>query len=42
MIDVGTEGWISMNHTFKVACNRGVKRKQTANGKNCMTHCFVC
>ena len=26
-IDIGQNGWISMDHTFKVACNIGIKRK---------------
>lgn len=25
--EIGTDGWISMDHTFKVACNIGIKRK---------------
>ena len=26
-IDIGPNGWISMDHTLKVACNIGIKRK---------------
>ena len=26
-IDIGPSGWISMDHTFKVACHTGIKQK---------------
>ena len=40
-IEVGPNGWISMDHTFKVACNIGVKRKSDNKWEK-LYDCYLC
>lgn len=40
IMEVGPEGWISMDHTFKVACNVDIKRKSDNKWENLFDSLF--